>query len=48
MWIVYLEESGEEKEFRTKKEALKWIAQVKDFDKRHGITDEVYTLVKED
>lgn len=47
MWIVYLEESGEEKEFRTKKEAMAWIKQVKDFDRRNGIYDEVYTLYEE-
>ena len=47
MWVVYLEESGEEKEFTTKKEAVEWIKQVKDFDKRHGIDDEVYTLREE-
>ena len=47
MWIVYLEESGEEKEFRTKKEAEQFIRDVKDFDKRHGIDDEVYTLREE-
>jgi hypothetical protein len=47
MWVVYLEESGEEKEFTTKKEALRWIKQVKDFDKRNGIDDEVYTLREE-
>lgn len=48
MWIVYLEESGEEKEFGTKKEAMAWIEQVKDFDRRHGIYDEVYGLYEEE
>ena len=48
MWIVYLEESGEEKEFGTKKEAMAWIEQVKDFDRRHGIYDEVYSLYEEE
>lgn len=48
MWVVYLEESGEEKEFSTKKEAMAWIKQVKDFDRRHGIDDEVYTLYEEE
>lgn len=47
MWVVYLEESGEEKTFPTKEEAVEWIMQVKDFDRRHGIYDEVYTLYEE-
>ena len=44
MWVVYLEESGEEKEFSTREEAMKWIKQVMDFDRRHNLVGEVYTL----
>ena len=48
MWVVYLEESGEEKEFRTKKEAKEFVKQVKEFDRRNGIDDETYTIYWED
>lgn len=47
MWIVFLEESGEEKEFSTKKEAEQFVKDVKDFDRRHGIDDETYTIYEE-
>lgn len=48
MWIVSLEESGEEKEFRTKKEAERFVKEVKDFDRRNGIDDETYTIYYEE
>lgn len=47
MWIVFLEESGEEKEFSTKKEAERFVKEVKDFDRRNGIDDETYTIYEE-
>ena len=48
MWIVFLEESGEEKSFNTKKEAETWIREIKAFDKRNNIVGEVYTLYYEE
>ena len=47
MWIVYMEESGEEHEFKTKKEALAFIRGVKRFDKENGLEGEVFHLYRE-
>ena len=44
-YVVYGEESGEMKEFRTLKEAKNFIKETKKFDKRNGIEDNYYIEV---
>ena len=46
MWAVDLVESGEYYEFKTKKEAVEFLKQIKRFDKENGIIGEVYNLYK--
>lgn len=48
MWVVDLAESGEYKEFKTKKAALQFLKEVKEFDKYNGIIGEKYNLYKEE
>lgn len=46
-YVVYGEESGEMKRFKTLKEAKEFIKDVKRFDKRNGIEDTYYIEVEE-
>lgn len=46
-YVVYGEESGEMKRFKTLKEAQAFIKDVKRFDKRNGIEDTYYIEVEE-
>ena len=42
MFIVYGEESGEIKDFKTLREAQEFIKELYQFDKRNGIEDRYY------
>ena len=47
MWIVYGEESGELKEFRTKREAVSFVRDCKRFDKENGLDGENWLIYQE-
>lgn len=46
-YVVYGEESGEVKSFKSLKEAQKFIKELKRFDKENGIEDNYYIEVLE-
>lgn len=46
-YVVYGEESGEIKEFKTLKEAKEFIKELKKFDKKEGIEDNYYIEIEE-
>ena len=47
VWAVHGEYSGEYKEFPTRKDAEKWLKDVKRFDKEQGIKDkwEIFRII---
>lgn len=45
-WFVYGVESGELMKFETKREALRWLQDVKRFDRENGIDGERWTLFR--
>ena len=47
MWVVECMESGELMEFKTKREALLWIKDVKRFDRENGLEGERWVLYQE-
>ena len=46
-YIVYGEESGEIKSFKTLKEAKNFLKQIKIFDRKQGIEDKYYIEIEE-
>lgn len=46
-YVVYGEESGEIKSFKTLKEAKEFLKELKKFDKKQGIEDKYYIEVEE-
>lgn len=48
MWILYGEESGEQREFKTKKEAIQAMKDTDRFDKEQGLGGERWQIWKED
>ena len=46
-YVVYGEESGEIKNFKTLKEAKEFLKELKKFDKKQGIEDKYYIEIEE-